>query len=71
MKHFIGGLILSVALFLAGCQSGGAQNSATSCNNSPNYKRTHCQRRECVGIIPLNTDQTCGEGCGSTSGSLQ
>ena len=25
MKHLIGGLILIVALFLGGCQSGGAQ----------------------------------------------
>ena len=48
MKHFIGGLILSVALFLAGCQSAGAQTAATSCNNFPNYERTHCQRSKCV-----------------------
>jgi hypothetical protein len=29
MEHFIGGLILVVALFLTGCQSGGAQQSAS------------------------------------------
>jgi Pectinacetylesterase len=35
MKYFIGGLILSVALFLAGCQSGGAQQPQQAATISP------------------------------------
>ncbi len=71
MKHLIGSLILIGALFLTGCQSGGAQHSATSCNNFPNYEHTHCQRGKCVGIISIDADQTRGQECCSTSGSLQ
>ncbi len=71
MKYFIGRLILIVGLFLTGCQSAGVQQPQPAGDDFPNYERTHCQRSKCArSILSLNADQTCGEGCCSTSGSV-
>ena len=70
MKHFIGGLILSVALFLTGCQSAGAQQPQQAATISPTTSVPTTSAASAPRIISLDADQTCGEERCSTSGSV-